>query len=200
MPWESPAQGPGSSLAQLFQNHRNGLAGAVRGVLGSRADVAEVLQEAYVKALSAQRRGARPGDPVAWIFVVTLNAARDLRRQAHRSQHRALDEVAMEMQTHEAPAAQVEREEALRFAQAAIEQLQDAEKEVFLLRVSGELTFEATGAGAGHSGRHRQDSHAHGALQAAPRAGDPVPERGRAEVEPCNQTGIQKSATRWSRN
>ena len=90
--------------------------------------------------------GTVPRDPKAWLFVVTLNTARDLRRRRrHRDGERSLeDEAAMEMQAHEpAPEVGVHRKEALTAARNAIHRLKDNLREVFLLRVSGGLTFEA---------------------------------------------------------
>ncbi len=66
-------------LADMFRDNAAGLAGAVRGVLGPGADAQELLQDAYLKAWGAIRHGATPRDPVAWVFVVTLNLARDRR-------------------------------------------------------------------------------------------------------------------------
>lgn len=141
---------PAEPLVELFQAHRQGLAGAVRGVLGRGADVAEVLQEAFAKAWPAWRRDGRPCDPVAWMFVVTLNTARDARRRSRARRERTLDEeAAMELQAREAPAEAAARNDALAAARAAIEALAGPEKEVFLLRVSGGLTFAAAAAALG---------------------------------------------------
>ena len=46
-------------LAELFQAHRQGLAGAVRSVLGPTVDVAEVLQDAFLKCWQGWQRGTR---------------------------------------------------------------------------------------------------------------------------------------------
>ncbi len=69
-------------LADLFRDNAAGLAGAARGVLGPGVDAQELLQDAFLKAWEAIRRGAYPRDPVAWVFVVTMNLARDRRRSA----------------------------------------------------------------------------------------------------------------------
>jgi len=141
--------GPQPALAELFQSHRQGLTGAVRGVLGGSADVAEVLQDAFLKCWTAALHGDAPRDPVAWIFVVTWNVAVDARRRGQRRPpHATLDgtldeETEMKMATETSPSAALERGEQLAAAQAAIEGLEDREKQVFLLRVSGGLTFEA---------------------------------------------------------
>lgn len=133
-------------LSGLFREHAARLAGAVRGILGPRADVQEVLQEAFLRAWKALAGGASPRDRSAWVFVLTLNLARDLRReQARRGQGMKLDEVdGMKLIAKEQePHALLEGLETLSAARAAILKLEEDVKEVFLLRVSGELSFEA---------------------------------------------------------
>lgn len=141
-----------NQLAELFQVNREGLAGAVRGVLGRRADIAEVLQDAYLKALRSLKGGTSPRDPLAWVFVVTLNLSKDLRRkQVRRGGSLPLEEVSsMELSaTTPAPTRGAESAEAVAAARSAIARLRDPEKEVFLMRVSGGLTFEAIGSALG---------------------------------------------------
>ena len=135
-------------LNELFQAHRRGLAGAVRSVLGPTADVAELLQEAFLKCWQHWQRGTRPADPVAWIFVVTWNAAVDARRRRQRRPvHETLDEDVMpQATTSPSPSHAMEQHEALLRARAAVAGLSDPEQQVFLLRVAGELTFEAVAA------------------------------------------------------
>jgi RNA polymerase sigma-70 factor, ECF subfamily len=132
-------------LLELFQTHRQGLAGAVRSVLGPTTDVAEPLQDAFLKCWRAWQSGTRPADPVAWIFVVTWNVAVDARRtRQRRPTHETLDEAQMPTTTtRSSPSHALEQREAVARAQAAIAGLADAEQQVFLLRVAGELTFEA---------------------------------------------------------
>jgi RNA polymerase sigma-70 factor (ECF subfamily) len=136
---------PGPPLAELFQAHRMGLAGAVRSVLGRECDVAGLLQDAFLKCWRAQQGGTVPDDPVAWIFVVTWNVAVDARRRGlRRPLHKSLSEdEAVLPTTDHPPSHALEQREEFEVAQAAIERLADPEKQVFLLRVSGGLTFEA---------------------------------------------------------
>lgn len=138
MPTEVP-------LEELFQAHRQGLAGAVRGVLGASADVGEVLQETFLRCWRPWQRGERPRDPVAWIFVVCWNVAIDLRRRKRRRPEPvAIDEEAIVgSASGQAAHIALERREEVVRAQAAIERLADHEKQVFLLRVSGGLSFAA---------------------------------------------------------
>ncbi len=133
------------TLSDLFQAHRQGLAGAVRSVLGNSTDVTELLQDAFLKCWRNWQQGTRPNDPVAWIFVVVWNVAVDARRRRQRQPiHETLDEDATVTPTTLAsPSRAIEQREDVAAAQAAVAGLSDPEQQVFLLRVSGELTFEA---------------------------------------------------------
>ncbi len=138
-------------LPSLFQAHRQGLTGAVRSVLGPRAETTEVLQDAFLKCWRHWQRGERPADPVAWIFVVVWNTARDARRaRDRRPVHETLDEdLNVPTTTDLSPPRALEAREAVAAAQAAVAGLGDAEQQVFLLRVSAGLSFEAAAAALG---------------------------------------------------
>lgn len=137
-------------LAELFQAHRRGLAGAVRSVLGPSEDVTEVLQDAFLKCWRAWQQGTRPNDPVAWIFVIVWNAATDARRRRQRRpNHEPLDEertVSVTARTTPSPSHALEQREAVAEAQAAVARLNEDDQQVFLLRVAGELSYEAVAA------------------------------------------------------
>jgi RNA polymerase sigma-70 factor (ECF subfamily) len=79
----------------------------------------------------------------AWIFRVGLNAAKDFQRSAWNRKSRPLpeDEVMMPGRD-EAPGRSLEDQEALDRLRVAITELRQEEKEVFLLRQNGELTYE----------------------------------------------------------
>lgn len=146
-----PESPHGQHLADLFRDHGEGLAGAVRGVLGT-ADVQEILQEAFLKAFRALQDGFEPRHPVAWIFVITMNLAKDQRRKDQRRNSaggtQALEDVnPMELRSKEpAPSAGLERDEALAAARDAIHGLKPKEREVFLLRTSAGLSFQEAAA------------------------------------------------------
>ena len=80
----------------------------------------------------------------AWIFRVGLNAAKDFQRSAWNRKSRPLpeDEVMMPGRDDDAPGRSLEDQEALDRLRVAITQLRQEEKEVFLLRQNGELTYE----------------------------------------------------------
>jgi RNA polymerase sigma-70 factor (ECF subfamily) len=131
-------------LAELFQTHRSGLAGAVRSVLGPSTDVTEVLQDAFLKCWRAWQQGTRPNDPVAWMFVITWNAATDARRaRQRRPNHEQIDEErTVSTTTQTSPSHALEQREAVAEAQAAVAKLREDDQQVFLLRVAGELSYE----------------------------------------------------------
>lgn len=131
-------------LAELFQTHRSGLAGAVRSVLGPTADVTEVLQDAFLKCWRAWQKGTRPNDPVAWMFVIAWNAATDARRARQRRPNHELlnEERTVSATTQTSPSRALEQREAVAEAQAAVAKLREDDQQVFLLRVAGELSYE----------------------------------------------------------
>ena len=142
---------PPLDLEALFREHATGLAGAVRGILGAGADVQEIVQEAFLKAWRAQAAGKQPAEPVGWIFVLTLNLARDVRRKTQRrGPHLELDDVdEAKLMTRERPEARLSQGETLAAAREAIHALPDDQKEVFLLRTSGNLSFAAVAEALG---------------------------------------------------
>ena len=82
-------------------------------------------------------------DLKAWIFRVGLNAARDLQRSAYRRKVKPLfGEDIMQLADGKAPPEIVEDEESLLRIRHALMDLRPEEKEVFLLRQNGELTYE----------------------------------------------------------
>jgi RNA polymerase sigma-70 factor (ECF subfamily) len=133
------------TLDDLFQAHRHGLTGAVRSVLGPTTDVAELLQDAFLKCWRHWQSGTRPNDPVSWIFVVVWNVAIDARRaRQRRPSHASLDEdPTLAPTVHPSPSRALEQSEQIAIAQAAIAGLSDPEQQVFLLRTSAELSFDA---------------------------------------------------------
>lgn len=142
---------PPPDLEALFRQHAPGLAGAVRGILGPGADVQELVQEAFLKAWRAQAAGERPSQPVGWIFVLTLNLARDVRRRRERrGPHLELDDVdEAKLTTGERPETRLSEGETLAAAREAIHALPDEQKEVFLLRTSADLSFAAVAEALG---------------------------------------------------
>jgi RNA polymerase sigma-70 factor (ECF subfamily) len=79
----------------------------------------------------------------AWIFRVGLNAARDLQRNAWRRRVRPLEQaVSLDQPAGPSPADALLNGEDLQRVRTALADLRAEEKEVFLLRQNGDLTYE----------------------------------------------------------
>ena len=79
----------------------------------------------------------------AWIFRVALNAAKDLLRSAWRRRTKSFQGVEiMEIVSTAEPRHEMENQEFLQQIRQALLDLRPEEKEVFLLRQNGELSYE----------------------------------------------------------
>jgi len=135
----------GHPLALRFVALRERLAGTAYHVLGHRHDARDAVQEAFVRCWRARAGVDGVRDLDAWIFSVVLNTAKDLRRRrAVRRAGPLPTEDAMHPTTLDPePQASAERAETVERLRAAIGALPEREREVFLLRENGDLTFEA---------------------------------------------------------
>ena len=131
-------------LTQRFQALRERLLGTAWFVVGDREDAREAVQEAFLRCWRARERTAAAGDLDGWIFAVLLNVARDLRRRRTVRRAESLPpEDAMTANVSDAdPARRVAAREDLVRVRAAIRELPETEREVFLLRQNGELPYE----------------------------------------------------------
>jgi RNA polymerase sigma-70 factor (ECF subfamily) len=139
------------SLTRRFLALSDRLTGTAFFVLGHREDAREAVQEAFVRCWRARNSADGARDLDAWIFSVVLNTAKDLRRRRRvRSVESLPAEDAMPSIARDAdPGAAIERDDALERVRGAIHALPEAEREVFLLRQNGELTFEAIAEAVG---------------------------------------------------
>ncbi len=110
---------------------------------GGVADAQDIAQEVFLRCWRAQQGLSEIRDLRAWIFRVGLNAAKDLQRSSWRRRVKPLlGENIMQLADGAAPPQIVEDEESLRRIRRALLDLRPEEKEVFLLRQNGDLTYE----------------------------------------------------------
>jgi RNA polymerase sigma-70 factor (ECF subfamily) len=129
-------------LALAFQAMRPELVGTLFYLLGNHEDAQDAAQEAFVKCWRSDQVG-KVRNFRAWIFRVGLNAAKDLQRNAYRRRARPLDQACSLDDDSQPSAAEVlEHHEDLERLQTALFDLRREEKEVFLLRQNGDLTYE----------------------------------------------------------
>ena len=131
-----------------FEALRDRLLGTAYLVIGHREDARECVQDAFVKCWRNRRSAGEARDLEAWIFQVLLNTARDVRRRRKVRRTDALPaEDAMPTRSGaQDPGRRAAAREALERVRAAIHGLPDTEREVFLLRQNGDLSYERIAA------------------------------------------------------
>lgn len=133
----------GDILLRTFTEMRDELVSTLCYLLGNAEDAQDVAQEAFLRCWRAQEGLPDVHDLRAWIFRVGLNAAKDLQRSAWRRRVKPLLEAdAMPMTASPSPLSGLEDQETVQRVREALLNLRPEEKEVFLLRQNGELTYE----------------------------------------------------------
>jgi RNA polymerase sigma-70 factor (ECF subfamily) len=136
--------GPGDAdLVALFNQVRDELVSTLLYLLGNPDDAQDAAQEAFLKCWRARATIGDVQNLRAWVFRVGLNAAKDFQRSAWHRKARPLPEDDVMVPCRDDAAGQaVEDQEVLDRLRVAIGGLRQEEKEVFLLRQNGELTYE----------------------------------------------------------
>jgi RNA polymerase sigma-70 factor (ECF subfamily) len=130
-------------LLRTFTALRDELVSTLCFILGNAEDAQDVAQEAFLRCWRTQEGLPEVHNLRAWIFRVGLNAAKDLQRSAWRRRARPLMGAdAMPTAHTPSPAGGLEDQESLQQLRQAMMHLRPEEKEVFLLRQNGELTYE----------------------------------------------------------
>lgn len=138
-----PEPSPGDLLLRAFNDLRDELVSTLCFVLGNREDALDIAQEAFLRCWRTQESLTDVQNLRAWIFRVGLNAAKDLQRSAWRRRVKPLlGAEVMPMVNALSPTQGLEEQETLGQLRAALMHLREEEKEVFLLRQNGDLTYE----------------------------------------------------------
>src|SRR5205085_9009232 len=134
---------PGDVLLCAFNALRDELVSTLMFLLGNRDDAQDAAQEAFLKCWRARGSLSEVQNLRAWIFRVGLNAAKDMQRSAwHRRAKPLVGEDTMLVDRAAVPGQSLEDHEDLCRLRQAILGLRPEEKEVFLLRQNGQLTYE----------------------------------------------------------
>jgi RNA polymerase sigma-70 factor (ECF subfamily) len=133
----------GDILLRTFTDLRDELVSTLCFLLGNAEDAQDVAQEAFLRCWRTQEGLPEIHNLRAWIFRVGLNAAKDLQRSAWRRRVKPLlGADAMPTTDNASPLTALEEQERLQCLRQALLHLRPEEKEVFLLRQNGELTYE----------------------------------------------------------
>lgn len=130
-------------LVRTFNDLKDELTSTLIFVLGNREDAKDAAQDAFIKCWNAREQLPQVLNLRAWIFRVCFNTAKDMQRSAWNRRSRPLQAEQYTMMAKDAgPNLMLERKESVERLRAAILDLREEEKEVFLLRQNGELTYE----------------------------------------------------------
>ena len=130
-------------LIRTFNELKDELIGTLVFVLGNREDAKDAAQDAFIKCWNAREQLPQVVNLRAWIFRVCFNTAKDMQRSAWNRRAKPLSAEQYTMMAKDEPPDQnVERKESLARLRRAILDLREEEKEVFLLRQNGDLTYE----------------------------------------------------------
>jgi RNA polymerase sigma-70 factor (ECF subfamily) len=131
------------SLLETFNALRDELVSTLMYLLGNRDDAQDAAQDAFLKCWRARDSMAGVLNLRAWIFRVGLNTAKDMQRSAwNRRTKPFLGDETMITGKEASPTQTLEEGEEIDRLRRAIGELRLEEKEVFLLRQNGDLTYE----------------------------------------------------------
>jgi RNA polymerase sigma-70 factor (ECF subfamily) len=130
-------------LLRTFNEVRDELISTLWFVLGNQEDAQDVAQEVFLRCWRSQEGLPEVQNLRAWIFRVGLNAAKDVQRSAWKRRVKPLvGAEIMPCAETSTVAADLENRESLERLREALKVLRPEEKEVFLMRQNGELTYE----------------------------------------------------------
>ncbi len=133
----------GEELVCAFNEMRIELVSTLFYVLGNYEDAQDAAQDAFVKCWRNREGIGEVRNLRAWIFRIGLNAAKDLQRNAWRRRARPLIGPSTLVESTDAcPIKNALDREAKERLQRALLDLRPEEREVFLLRQNGCLTYE----------------------------------------------------------
>lgn len=133
-------------LEEIFDRIHGELLGTLHHLLGSMEDAQDALQETFIKCWRNQHKLPEIQNLRAWIFRIAINTGRDIRESAWRRKRKGMsfEEETLPAATA-GPAMKAERSEQMDNLRLAVDQLRDEERDVFLLRQNGEMTYDEIG-------------------------------------------------------
>jgi RNA polymerase sigma-70 factor (ECF subfamily) len=127
----------------LFKRHSRSLLWYVARLVPNRADAEEVVQEAFLRLLGAERLEADAHRARNYLFATAINLVRDNhRRRTARlhSAHVSVDELQLETNDSNA-ATTLDAERGMLVVASALRDIQPRAREAFRLYVQEELTY-----------------------------------------------------------
>jgi RNA polymerase sigma-70 factor (ECF subfamily) len=133
----------GAEFVSAFNELRTELVSTLFFFLGNYEDAQDAAQDAFLKCWRTRAGLGEVRNLRAWIFRVGINAAKDLQRNAWRRRAKSLaGRTALVPSLSASPLKALEEREAQERLRNAVLSLRPDEKEVYLLRENGLLTYE----------------------------------------------------------
>jgi RNA polymerase sigma-70 factor (ECF subfamily) len=151
----------------LFERHRAALARHVAGLLGTQNDVEDIVQETASRLLAADNLEQHEARARSYMFRVATNLAYDRYRKRSEQSIEDLGHKGEPLAVVDGPEAIVDFDRALEAITTVLLQLSPRRRQVFLLRTSEGLSYEAIAERLGVSKRtvEREMKHALDACQ-----------------------------------
>ncbi len=134
-----------TELEQVYRTHRQALFSLALSITGCVAGAEDSVHDAFARLL--RRGGELPVDHVSYVFAAVRNSAVDVRR-LHQRERKAFESLIVDTsvsQSGQSIAELIEAEERLQLHRA-IEELDDESREIVIMKIYGELTFEQIAA------------------------------------------------------
>lgn len=129
-------------LESLFADAHGELLGTLFYCVGNLEDARDALQETFLKCWRNREQIDSVDNLRAWVFRIALNTGRDCRKTVWSRRRQSLAEEPEMISTTETPESRLVRDEQLQALRNGVQRLRDEERDVFLLRQNGELTYE----------------------------------------------------------
>jgi len=134
---------PADRVETFYAQNGGEIYGTLLYMLGNAEDAADAFQDAFIKCWNNIGQAGKLRSLRAWIFRVVINTARDTRRQAWRRRRKPLgDEMAAQLTSSIDVEADAERNRQLTALREQISHLPEPQREIFLLRQNGSLTYD----------------------------------------------------------
>ncbi|MCL2118359.1 MAG: sigma-70 family RNA polymerase sigma factor [Planctomycetaceae bacterium] len=134
---------PEQLLVQAFQSFEAELLGTMYHVLGNIEDARDACQEAFVRCWNHKDSLHEIQNIRGWVFRIAYNISFDMCKSVWRKRRQPLgDSKAFLTTADQPPDSKMLQTEELRQIREAIQSLEPGERDVFLLRQNGEMSFE----------------------------------------------------------